>query len=161
MKKVLILLVVAAGACATVVCQGEKKTPQFAIGREEVERYSPETKQKMLLRRCFRGSFESALQSLERGDSSLADAALRVHDASLSWSPSYLPALEETGKTPLERVARNLVDHFTDRVLTKPKIAHRVQELEAELTSLVSEIESASTGSRYAERTERGAIDDQ
>jgi hypothetical protein len=145
MKKIAALLVIATIACGAMVCQHDQETIVTRNEPKDPESISPELAQRLAAHDGFRVVLENTLQSLERGDISLADAARRVHDAGQAW-PVYLTDLETTeiGEAPLERIARNLIGHLENRSLLNPDVSRRLMTLQAELPVLVSESKNAS-----------------
>ncbi|HZZ81500.1 MAG TPA: hypothetical protein VFE62_23560 [Gemmataceae bacterium] len=138
MKEIFILLVVATVSCSAIVCQLDQMCESPTIEAGQVDSYAMEVRQKMATHRCFRETLESTLQALEHDEISLADAASRVRDASQAWWPIYLADTDrlESGWTPTERIARNLIGHLENRVEFNPDLNSRVQALRLELHSI-------------------------
>jgi len=135
MRKFALLLIVSIAVGSSFMISCDDAPVQPVIHPERQEWYTHDVRQKVESYRYFRESMDSTLTMLEQNEISLADAAQSVHDAAQKWWPLYLfgTTTAETGRTPLEQIARNLIAHLRIRAEVSPELEYRVRALETEL----------------------------
>jgi hypothetical protein len=125
------------GAFATLLVSLLTPTHATTI-RVDAAEFDDATRERVVSYHCFKGSLSTALELLASGEIGLEEARNRVYESALNYNPGYLQHLAdcERGKTPQERVARNLIGHLRSRQAGSSAIRARIHALELELAEL-------------------------
>src|SRR6476646_7237325 len=104
--------VMLAAGLATVFAMEPREPPKTHL-TPEVTAFDAETLALAVNYQCFKGSFETTLLELERGEVKLDEAVRRVYAASQQYCPVYLHRIRisDPGESEDGCVARNLVGH--------------------------------------------------